>query len=110
MALIMLFPVVGLAAPGTVQVGTDIWTPIGSSTNQFGGLFDGGSIDNAVNRAVIYASGGAVPGGSGTNRFGHAGGIFGMGTGTADAPVSISGCANYGTVTVSNCNQGGRAG
>ena len=42
MALIMLFPVVGLAAPGTVQVGTDIWTPIGSSTNQFGGLFDGG--------------------------------------------------------------------
>ncbi|MFA7468906.1 MAG: hypothetical protein WCY82_11690, partial [Desulfotomaculaceae bacterium] len=141
-----------------ISAGANIWTPIGSSTNQFKGLFDGGghtisglytdvnascqglfgyigpggsvknvtvsgvvagiqyvggitgiinggSIDNSVNRAVIYASGGAIPNGSGTHRLGHAGGIFGMGTGTADAPVSISGCANYGTVTASNCNQ-----
>ncbi len=147
----------------TVSAEAEIWTPIGTSTNQFRGTFDGGghtisglytdmtasyqglfgyigpggavknitvsgvvtgvqyvggiagfvnggAIENAVNRAVIYASGGASPGGSGTNRIGHVGGIVGMGTGTASAPVSITGCANYGTVTAPNCNQGGRAG
>ncbi|TEB07055.1 hypothetical protein Psch_00596 [Pelotomaculum schinkii] len=147
----------------TVSAEAEIWTPIGTSTNQFRGAFDGkghtvsglytdmtasyqglfgyvgqggdvknitvsgvvagvqyvggiagfvngGTIENAVNRAVIYASGGASPGGSGTNRIGHAGGVVGMGTGTASAPVTIAGCANYGTVTAPNCNQGGRVG
>lgn len=147
----------------TVAGAAEIWTPIGTSTNQFRGAFDGGgytisglytnvnasyqglfgyigpggavknitvsgvvagvqyvggiagfinggAIENAANRAVIYASGGASPGGSGTSRIGHVGGIVGMGTGTSSAPVTITGCANYGTVTASNCNQGGRAG
>jgi 3',5'-cyclic AMP phosphodiesterase CpdA len=147
----------------TISAAAEIWTPIGTNTNPFKGVFDGGGhtvsglytdvnasyqglfgyigpggsvkditvsgvvagvqyvggiagfinsgvIENAANRAVIYASGGAEAGGSGTGKSGHAGGIVGMGTGTASAPVSITGCANYGTVTAPNCNQGGRAG
>ena len=74
------------------------------------GYASGATIDNAVNNAVIYASGGASPGGSGTSGAGHVGGILGMGTGTSSNPVTIKNCINNGTVTASNCYKGGRAG
>ena len=74
------------------------------------GYSSGATIQNAINDAVIYASGGASAGGGGTSKAGQVGGIIGIGTGTSANPVIVTGCINNGTVTAPNCNKGGRAG
>lgn len=74
------------------------------------GYANGATIEDSVNDAVIYASGGAAAGGKGDKSVGHVGGILGLGTGTEVNPVIIVGCTNNGTVTCPNCYKGGRAG
>jgi hypothetical protein len=72
-----------------------------------------GTVQNCVNKAVIYADGGQKAGSgleNGPNKIGAVGGIVGSMTGTSADPAVITGCKNYGPVTCTNTNQGGRTG
>ncbi|MDR0852607.1 MAG: dockerin type I repeat-containing protein [Clostridiales Family XIII bacterium] len=72
-------------------------------------VLNGGTIENSVNNAVIFADGGTTPNGyveNGVSQVGAIGGIAGAAIGT----VLITDSTNNGTVICANTNKGGRAG
>ncbi|HBC92512.1 MAG TPA: hypothetical protein DCZ10_06300 [Pelotomaculum sp.] len=74
---------------------------------------NGGTVQNCVNKAIVYADGGEKADSgleNGPNKIGAVGGIVGSMTGTSAAPATIASCTNYQPVTCTNTNQGGRTG
>lgn len=70
---------------------------------------NGGTVQNCVNNAIVFADGGTTPGGdveNGVLRMGAVGGIVG----NAMTGSSVTNCLNNGSIFCANSNKGGRTG
>lgn len=70
---------------------------------------NGGTIENCVNNAVVYADGGEKAGTGIENGVSRSGAIGGI-SGNAAGMFSITDCDNTGAITCTNTSKGGRAG
>ena len=67
----------------------------------------GGTVENCVNNAVVFADGGTTPG-AGKENGAYRGGAVGGIVGNAMSGSSVTDCLNYGNVVCANTAMGGR--